>query len=59
MGEVANITSIIYDGVNVVYTLNMNEEITNIKILKDNPESMKSSIKMMFQNCLLYTSRCV
>ena len=50
MGEVGNITSIIYDGDNVVYTLNMNEEITNIKILKDNPESMKSSIKMMFQN---------
>ena len=47
---VGNITSIIYDGDNVVYTLNMNEEITNIKILKDNPESMKSSIKMMFQN---------
>jgi len=50
MGEVGKITSIIYDGNNVVYTLNMNEEITNIKILKDNPESMKSSIKMMFQN---------
>ena len=50
MGAVGTITSIIYDGNNVVYTLNMNEEITNIKILKDNPESMKSSIKMMFQN---------
>ena len=41
MGAVGTITSIIYDGNNVVYTLNMNEEITNIKILKDNPESMK------------------
>lgn len=50
MGAVGTITSIIYDGNNVVYTLNMNEEITNIKILKDNPESMKSSITMMFQN---------
>ena len=50
MGEVGKITSIIYDGNNVVYTLNMNEEITDIKILKDNPESMKSSITMMFQN---------
>ena len=49
MGAVGTITSI-YDGNNVVYTLNMNEEITNIKILKDNPESMKSSITMMFQN---------
>ena len=39
MGEVGNITSIIYDGDNVVYTLNMNEEITNIKILKDNPKA--------------------
>lgn len=50
MGEVGKITSIIYDGNNVVYTLNMNEEITDIKMLKDNPEIMKSSIKMMFQN---------
>lgn len=50
MGVVGKITNIIYDGNNVVYTLNMNEEITNIKILKSNPESMKSSIKMMFQN---------
>ena len=49
MGEVGNITSIIYDGDNVVYTLNMNEEITNIKILKDNTESMKSSIKEMLK----------
>ena len=40
MGAVGTITSIIYDGNNVVYTLNMNEEITNIKILKDNPESI-------------------
>ena len=39
MGAVGTITSIIYDGNNVVYTLNMNEEITNIKILKDNPET--------------------
>ena len=30
--------------------MSRNEEITNIKILKDNPESMKSSITMMFQN---------
>ena len=42
MGEVGTITSIIYDGSNVVYTLNMNESITDIAILKDNPESMKA-----------------
>ncbi|CDA84871.1 putative uncharacterized protein [Bacteroides sp. CAG:754] len=50
MGEVGTITSITYDGSNVVYTLNMNESITDIAILKDNPESMKESIKIMFRN---------
>ena len=32
MGEVGTITSITYDGSNVVYTLNMNESITEITI---------------------------
>lgn len=50
MGEVGTITSITYNGSNVVYTLNMNESITDIAILKDNPESMKESIKIMFRN---------
>lgn len=50
MGEVGTITSIIYDGDNVVYSLNLNESITDISVLKKNPESMKESVKTMFQN---------
>lgn len=50
MGEVGTVTSITYDGDNVVYTLNMNENFTDISVLKDNPESMKESIKIMFGN---------
>lgn len=50
MGEPGTISSIIYDGENVVYTLSMNENITTISILKDNPESIKESIKIMVRN---------
>ena len=42
MGEAGKITSIVYDGENVVYTFQLNEE--------KNPESMKTSMKIMFQN---------
>lgn len=50
LGDVGTITSIVYDGSNVVYTLNMNEEFTNIAVLKKNPENMKESIQSMFMN---------
>lgn len=50
MGESGKITSIVYDGSNVVYTFHMNEAVTNIKVLKSNPESMKESVQIMFQN---------
>lgn len=50
IGEAGKITSIIYDGNNVVYTFNMNEEITDIKQIKENPEGIKSSIKLMLQH---------
>lgn len=50
MGEVGMITSIVYDGSNVVYTFNVNEENVNIKALRENPESMKESIMVMYQH---------
>jgi hypothetical protein len=50
MGEAGKITSIVFDGENVVYTFYLNEEIANIKALQKNPESMKTSLKTMFQN---------
>lgn len=47
---IGKVTSIIYDKENVVYTLNMNEDIVDISVLKENPESMKETIKAMFLN---------
>lgn len=49
-GRDRKITSIVYDGENVVYTFYLNEEAANIKTLQKNPESMKTSLKIMFQN---------
>ena len=50
MGEFGKITSIVYDGQNVVYTFNVDEVYTNIKTLKEHPENLKSSMTIMFQN---------
>lgn len=50
MGPAGKITSVAYDGDNVVYTFRLNEDITNIQTMKDNPKGMKESIKIMFQN---------
>ena len=50
MGEFGKITSIVYDGQNVVYTFNVDEVYTNIKTLKEHPENLKSSMAIMFQN---------
>lgn len=50
MEQAGKITSIVYDGTNVVYTFNLNEAITDIKVLNTNPESMKDGIYTMFQN---------
>lgn len=47
MGEAGKITSIVYDGENVVYSFHVNEKITDIKILRNNPESMKLSMETM------------
>lgn len=44
------ITSIAYDGQNVVYTFNVDETYTNIKTLKEHPENLKSSMAIMLQN---------
>lgn len=50
MGQAGKITSIIYDGNNVVYNFQLNEEITDIDALKKNQDGMKESIKTMFRN---------
>lgn len=50
MGQAGKITSITYDGENVVYNFQINEEFANIDALKKNPDSMKESIKAMFRN---------
>lgn len=50
IGEVGMITKIIYDGSNVVYTFNVNEESVNVKGLRESPEDMKESMMMMYQN---------
>ncbi|MDD3039652.1 hypothetical protein [Bacteroides sp.] len=50
MGEFGKITSIVYDGRNVIYTFNVDEIYTNIKALKEQPENLKSSMAIMFQN---------
>lgn len=50
MGEAGKITSIVYDGENVVYSFHVNEKITDIEILRNNPESMKLSMETMFRN---------
>lgn len=50
MGQAGKITSIVYDGTNVVYNFNINEALTDIKVLNSNPESMKDALQTMFQN---------
>lgn len=50
MGQAGKITSIAYDGKNVVYNFQMNEEFTDINALKKHPEGMKESIQTMFRN---------
>lgn len=48
--DVGEITSITYDDNNVVYTFTFEEDALNIPALKANPESVKSSMVIMFQN---------
>lgn len=50
MGETGEISSIVYDGQHVVYTLSINENVTNLEPLKANPASFKALIKIMLQN---------
>ncbi|GAE22776.1 hypothetical protein M1B74_05755 [Bacteroides pyogenes] len=50
LGGVGEVTRVTYDGDNLVYTFSMNEEITNIDVLKENPESIKSSIATLLQD---------
>ncbi|MCD8183264.1 MAG: hypothetical protein LUE99_09425 [Bacteroides sp.] len=50
MGTAGEISSISFDGKDVVYNLTMNEDYLNLETLEKNPESMKSAVSAMFQN---------
>ncbi|HJD75336.1 MAG TPA: hypothetical protein K8W04_04670 [Bacteroides reticulotermitis] len=50
LGETGEISSIVYDGQNVIYTLSINEALTDMEALKANPESLKTSIMLMLQD---------
>ena len=50
MGASGEISSITFDGADVVYVLLMNESFLNIDALKENPDAMKSAVTVMFGN---------
>ena len=50
MGASGEISSITFDGSDVVYVLLMNESFLNIDALKENPDAMKSAVTVMFGN---------
>ncbi len=50
MGVSGEISSITFDGSDVVYVMLMNESFLNIEALKGNPDAMKSAVAVMFGN---------
>lgn len=50
VGAGGEITSIDFNGTDVVYSLVMSEEYVNLEALEKNPEVMKSAISAMFNN---------
>ena len=50
MGASGEISSITFDGADVVYVLLMNESFLNIDALKKNPDAMKSAVTVMLGN---------
>lgn len=58
MGASGEISSITFDGSDVVYVLLMNESFLNIDALKENPDAMKSAVTVMFGNPQGPLKRC-
>lgn len=50
MGVSGEISSITFDGADVIYMMLMNESILNMDALKENPDAMKSAVTAMFGN---------
>lgn len=50
MGAAGEVTSIVFDGTDVVYTMMMNEDLLNLEALDKNPDAMKSAVSAMFRN---------
>ena len=50
MGASGEISSITFDGSDVIYVMIMNESILNMDALKENPDAMKSAVTAMFGN---------
>lgn len=50
MGTVGEISSITFDGTDVIYDMLMNEEYLNLDALKKNPDAMKSAVTAMVRN---------
>lgn len=50
VGAAGEISSITFDGKDVIYTMLMNDEYANLEALEKNPDSMKSAVSAMFRN---------
>lgn len=50
MGSVGEVSSITYDGTDVVYVLNMNEDYVDLESLGKNPDALKAAAAAMFRN---------
>lgn len=50
MGTAGEVSSITYDGTNVIYLLTMNEDYVDLEALGKNPDTVKSAAIAMFRN---------
>ena len=50
VGAAGEVSSITFDGKDVIYTMVMDEDYANLEALEKNPESMKSAVSAMFRN---------
>lgn len=50
VGATGEVSSITFDGSDVIYTMLVDEEYVNLEALEKNPEAMKSAVTAMFRN---------
>ena len=50
VGVAGEVTSIDFDGADVVYSMSMNEDYINLEALGKTPDAMKSGVSAMFNN---------